>query len=95
MKHYVDLVSVLFDGGTKEYLAVAPEFSSFKKGDEVVILMNNEYERATVIRSCTVAPNKEEYNFICGMFPYKPLQIVKSVEFKDINWDGYEEDKDE
>ena len=95
MKHYVDLVTVIFDGGTKEFLAVAPQFSNFVEGDEVVILTNNKYERATVVRSLTVAPNKDEYVFICGMFPYKPLQIVKSVRYMDIDWSGYEEDKDE
>ena len=90
VKHdFIDLVACTFPVSAKKYLFIAPSFSGFETGDEVVVQDANGKHTAIVLDSVTVIEGDNKYRFIVNvMGATVPLcRIVSRVVYREINWE--------
>ena len=91
---YVDLVVVRHRGtDTSPYIFMAPHFTHLVEGDMVEVETCKGTSDGTVLGSCTVDENSEEYKCFALMAKMKPFKRVLRV-FKAKNL-VYEEEKED
>lgn len=89
---YIDLVVVRHKGtDTSPYLFKAPRFSYLKAGDLVEVETCKGTSEGTVLDSCTVDVDSDEYRCFALMAKMKPFKKVlkvykaKEIEYEDEN----------
>lgn len=92
---YVDLVVVRHNGNdTSPYIFMAPKFSRLTEGDLVQVETCKGTTEGTVLASCTVQDDSDEYKCFCLMAKMKPFKKVLRV-YKAKTLVYEEETKDE
>ena len=77
---YVDLVVVRHNGSdTSPYLFLAPKFSHLSEGDMVEVETCKGKTAGTVLGSCTLTDDSEEYKCFALMAKMKPFKKVLKV----------------
>jgi hypothetical protein len=77
MSDYVDMVLAKREAIDRGHLYVAPAFSRFKRGDDVMVETSDGGKRqATIIDSLTVEKDSDKYKFIRHMTGMRSLKKV-------------------
>ena len=77
---YVDLVVVRHNGSdTSPYIFMAPKFSRLAEGDMVQVETCKGTTEGTVLASCTVQDDSDEYKCFGIMAKMKPFKKVLKV----------------
>lgn len=76
MSEYVDLVLAKHEKVGRGFLFVAPAFSHFTRGEDIIVDTVNGHQQATVIDSLTVGKDSDEFKFIRHMTGMRSLKKV-------------------
>ena len=86
---FIDLVVCTYPLDHNKYLYIAPRFSNFEQGDEVVV-EEKDGKRVAVVQDCeTFTYDDDKYNFVLNaMGAITPLRrIVSKVVYHEMNWE--------
>lgn len=94
MSKYIDLVVCKHDNSDTPYLFYAPEWSSLKEGDRVLVEIKRGVKEATVVFSGTVELNSDEYKLALSASNAKELKkVLKKIVYKEFDYKEETEDE--
>lgn len=85
---FIDLVVCTYPLDHRKYLYIAPAFSHFEEGDEVIV-QEADGKRTAIVQDCeTFQYNDDKYRFVVNaMGATTPLRrIVSKVIYHELNW---------